>query len=172
MNKKIFVLAPIVAILLVPVFLYAKFTTDCNAQYKAALRAKQPSIDEFGKIALLGERPAQKTKVTKGGDCVDSHPYASASKTYPGNMAGGQAVDTIRTNLKSSGYTITNENFGSEGCKLLYRVQAKNEAIKVSAVAFQKKTKDSTCTDGYPTGIPESHFRQQNIDAIMLNLMK
>ncbi|MEO6760988.1 MAG: hypothetical protein ABI220_01255 [Candidatus Saccharimonadales bacterium] len=168
MNKKLFIILPVILLISVPVIGFANFTINCQRKYNTVLKQKQPFINEFDKVTLLGEQPPQKTKVERGGDCIDSNPYVTISKSYDTTMGGGRAVDMIRSGLKTAGYTITNEDFGSEGCKLHYRASAHNSDIKIYAVAYQINLKDATCTDGYPTGVSEAHFRAQNIDLIKL----
>ncbi|MDB5166450.1 MAG: hypothetical protein JWM37_522 [Candidatus Saccharibacteria bacterium] len=170
-NKKLlFIIIPVIAIVSVPTYVFAKFTIDCDNQYKAALAQKQPLIDEFNQVALLGEEPAQKANVQRGGDCIDSKPYVTVSKSYSTSTNGGQAVDSVRSSLKTAGYTITREDFALEGCKLLYRVSAHNDHVNIYVTAHQKQIKDTSCTSGLPKGVPENYFRAQNIDATELNL--
>ena len=169
-NKKWLFILPIIVLLAIPIYGFAKFEIDCQQQYNSAHNQKQPQIQEFDHIALLGEQPPQKAKVVRGGDCIDSKPYVTVSKSYATHTSGGQAVDSIRSSLAAAGYAITQENFGQEGCKDLYRVQAKKQSIKIYVVAYQKKLKDTSCTDGYPKGITESYFRSQTIDATNLTL--
>ena len=148
----------------------SSFNKECNTQYDTALKNAQPQIKELNDIALLGEQPAQKANVQRSGDCIDSRPYVTVNKVYKVNEAGGKAVDTFRLSLKNAGYKITSEDFGSEGCKLHFKVQAQKDNVKIYAVASQTNIKDSTCTDGYPTVVSEAHFRSQNIDYAELRL--
>lgn len=173
MKKKLLVLITVVVLLgaAVPFVVVTKFAHDCSNKGTQAVQDKQSQIIEFNKIAFLGENPPVKSNLQKSGDCVDSSPGASVTKEYRLTMTGSMMVDKIRQNLKTSGYTITKEDFGREGCKVLYRAQAANDSIKVSLVAGQRKLKDPSCTDGYPTGISEQEFGKQNVDFAQAALM-
>ncbi len=164
------ILVVIAVIVISSVFLVTKSSADCNKQYNSVLSAAQPKISELNNIALLGEQPVQKANVQRSGDCVDSRPYVTVNKTYSKTQNGGASVDTIRASLKSAGYTISNEDFGSEGCKLHYKVKAQKNDTKIYAVASQKDIKDSSCSDGYPKSVTEAYFRGQNIDYAELRL--
>jgi len=160
-----------VAIVIISTALVTKSSADCDRRYNLALSAAQSNINEFNKIALLGEQPVQNANIQRSGDCVDSSPYVTVSKTYSKIENGGIVEDGIRLGLKNSGYTITSEDFGSEGYKLHYKVLAQNNDIKIYAVASQEDIKDSTCNDGYPKGVSQAHFRSQKIDYIKLRLL-
>jgi len=166
----IIIFAIVMVIVLVSTVVIPRPSASCNKKYESALAAAQPKIDAFNKIALMGEEPPQQADVQRSGDCLDSEPYATVTKTYRVNQSGDKAVDTVRQSLKAAGYKISSEDFGREGCKVHYKVKAEMNDIKIYAVASQMDVKDNSCTDGYPTGISESQYRSQNIDSAMLRL--
>lgn len=161
----------VAAALYLPTKAVIRHSVECRNKHNALLTQNQPTINEFNEVEVLSNQQPKPADVKVSGGCDGLNPLGiTIKKEYELNISGSEIVDSVRNRLKSTGYVLTREDFGSEGCKAIYRAEAKNEKIKIYVAAHQNEQGHRIigCTDGYPTGISEGVFRKQTIDGVLV----
>ena len=171
-NKKIlyFAVAGIVAVvaLYVPAKSVVGGVIACSRTHDNLRAANQDKIDQINSLEIFGEKPTKANVSTHGG-CGSINPLGiEISKSYDNDINGGDAVRTVRSNMKGSGYTLMSENFGNEGCKAIYRMQAAKGKVKMYVTVFQEKKKIVDCTSGRPSGLSEQAFSEQTVEKALV----
>lgn len=171
-KKKVIIVACVLIalpLLYVPTKFVAEGVAACKQKHDSLRLEKRVEIDATDRVEILPGGGSPKTHVSTHGGCDGINPLGiTISKSYDGEINGGDALGLVRSSLKNAGYTFTSENFGSEGCKAIYRAEATNNEVKMYVALSQKNQKIADCSDGYPTGISEGTFKQQTIDKALV----
>lgn len=175
MNHKKKKIITVVCVLIALPLLYVpgKFVVEsaisCKQKHDNLRISKQAEIDAANKVDIFPGGNAQKTHVSTHGGCDGINPLGiTIKKSYEGDINGGEALNSVRSSLKNAGFKLTSENFGSEGCKAIYRAEASDGEVKMYVALSQKNQKITDCSDGYPTGISEDVFSRQVIDQALV----
>jgi hypothetical protein len=86
-------------------------TSECS-NARTQLYNKEPVLtDQFNKLLLIPDQPNVVANVAKqDGDCIDSLPMVTATKTYTISTTAGSAFDEINSALTQAGYIASKDS--------------------------------------------------------------
>lgn len=96
----------VVIIGVTPIIGIGGFVVNCQIQRRTADKEFEPIFDQFDAVYFLSESSKPTTAVSKGGDCVDSRPWVSVTKSQSINLKSDQAIADIDAALAKQGYSI------------------------------------------------------------------
>lgn len=136
-------------VLVVILSLFFKGITDWNNQCsidRAQLFSQEPAISaQFNKLAFVPGQPDVKAISSKQeGDCLDSRPAISETKTYTVSATAGEALQNVERVLLGAGYTAsTNEVYAPgnpckyQGKPIMFTAQNPHREVTITMTCSQ-----------------------------------